>query len=406
MSRVAAFAFVAALLVAQLAVANQVPLNPNVQGEQTTDNGYKFIGYYTNWAQYRPDPYKFFPENIDANLFTHINYAFAKVEDRTWQILPYEWNDVPTMYNRMLSLKNVNPNLKVLISLGGWNFNSFPETKYIFSNMASSPSSRATFIQNCINYARTHGFDGVDIDWEYPANPSQGGSPQDKQNFVYLLREFRTAINNEYVPPGKQRLLLTIAAPAGESNIYPGYDIANIHGSLDWINLMTYDMHGAWESVTGANTPLYDPTSSLNIDNAVNIWLAGGAPANKLILGLGTYGRSWTLANPSNNGMNAPAVGAGNAGTYTREGGFLSYYEIVTMLGNGATRAYDNTRKVPYAYLGNQWVCYDDTGSIETKVDYLRSRGLGGGMVWALDLDEFRNAAYPLCRAAANRLRA
>lgn len=124
----------------------------------------KLICYYTNWSQYRPDIAKFVPEDIDPLLCTHIIYAFAKIN--VDKLAPYEWNDesvngVRGMFQRVTDMKARNPNLKVLLAVGGWTFGS-----PVFSKMVSNPISRATFIYTSINYLKANGFDGIDLDWE------------------------------------------------------------------------------------------------------------------------------------------------------------------------------------------------------------------------------------------------
>ena len=115
---------------------------------------YKVIGYYTNWAQYGSGACQFLPEDIDPQLFTHINYAFAKI-DGNFEVQPYEWNDVstewsPGMIERVDQLKLENPNLKTLLSIGGWNFNFFSDTKWIFSEIASTSEAGAPY-PNTVN---------------------------------------------------------------------------------------------------------------------------------------------------------------------------------------------------------------------------------------------------------------
>ena len=163
---------------------------------------------------------------------------------------------------------------------------------------------------------------------------------------------------------------------------------------MDLINLMTYDLHGSWETFTGQNAPLYPRSNevgdqrSLNIDAVVNYWINNGATKSKLILGMASYGRSFTLASTTQNGLGAPANGAGNAlpvnnnifnnfiifipfslNKYTASAGMASYYEVCTLLKNGWTRVYNTEQQVPYVYNGNQWIGYDDTQSLTLKIN-------------------------------------
>jgi chitinase len=228
---------------------------------------------------------------------------------------------------------------------------------------------------------RRYKFDGVDIDWEYPAHSSQGGVPADKPNFTLFLKEFRDAINAEVRGAGVEKLLLTIASPAVSSILSPGYELDKIHLSLDWINIMGYDMAGDWDGVTGFHTNIQELTTS------VNYYMSFGIPADKLVLGLATYGRSFTLQSSSNHGVGAPITGSGRGGSCTGEVGFIAYHEIKQMIANGAVEVYDAASKSAYCYLGDQWVGYDNPQSMRDKASFIKSKGLAGGMFWALDLD-------------------
>jgi chitinase len=371
----------------------------------------KVVIYYTNWAQYRAGDCKFVPEDIDASLATHINYAFAKVDytgtrdaPTGFHLAPYEWNDIGDMYTRVNALKTSNPDLKTLISVGGWNFNFYTDTQWIFTTLAADATLRAGFAEDAVAYARTHGFDGVDIDWEYPGNTALGGRSEDTENFTALLSDLRDAVTAEAASSGKDPLLLTIATAAGDTNYAP-YELDKIHTHVDFINLMSYDFHGSWDATTGSNTPLMaDSTASGNfyIDYAVSDYLDAGIPSEKLVLGFATYGRSWSGASASTPGSSAS--GAGAAGSCTATAGFLAYYEVMDLLDAGWTRGWDSTTATPYAYDSTgQWVSYDDAESFAAKLDYVDDKKLGGAMVWAADLDDF-NGSYPLITQLADHI--
>ncbi|CAO1336623.1 unnamed protein product, partial [Diamesa serratosioi] len=152
---------------------------------------------------------------------------------------------------------------------------------------------------------------------------------------------------------------------------------------------MSYDLHGVWDGKTGINAPLYagpDTNKQLNVDASVNFWLSKGCPSEKIIVGIPTYGRSFTLANPSNNGINAAINGGGTAGPFTRQAGMLGYNEICV---NKWPRKWESQQKVPYAVKGNQWVGYDDVESVKLKCNYINQKNLGGAMFWSLETDDF-----------------
>lgn len=187
---------------------------------------------------------------------------------------------------------------------------------------------------------------------------------------------------------------MSVAVASVEFSASKSYDIRSVADNVDFVNLMTYDLHGSWDGKTGINAPLYarsDDNQQLSVDAAVNYWLNNGCPREKLIVGVPLYGRSFTLNDPQNNGINAPAS-AGQAGQFVPEGGFLGYNEICFDLSrNGWTRDWDDTQKVPFAYKGNQWVGYDDEKSLGFKLSYIKNKGLGGVMFWSIETDDFSN---------------
>ncbi|XP_032059216.1 acidic mammalian chitinase-like [Aythya fuligula] len=361
--------------------------------------------YFTNWAQYRPGLGKYMPDNIDPCLCDHLIYAFAGMSNN--EITTYEWND-ETLYKSFNGLKNQNENLKTLLAIGGWNFGTAK-----FSAMVSTPENRQTFINSVIKFLRQYQFDGLDLDWEYPG--SRGSPAQDKGLFTVLVKEMLAAFEQEAKQVGKPRLMITAAVAAGLSNIQSGYEIAELGKYLDYFHVMTYDFHGSWDGKTGENSPLYkSPVDTgdliyFNVDYAMNYWKSNGAPAEKLLVGFPTYGHNFVLQNPSDTAVGAPASGPGPAGPYTRQAGFLAYYEICTFLDSGATQAWDAPQDVPYAYKGNEWVGYDNIKSFNIKIDWLKKNNFGGAMVWSLDMDDFtgtfcKQGKYPLITTLKNAL--
>ncbi|XP_076366400.1 putative chitinase 10 [Tachypleus tridentatus] len=380
----------------------------------TTEDGFKsssgksnkVVCYYTNWSQYRQNIGKYYPEDIDPFMCNYIIFAFGwmKKNKLSAHDASDESNDEKKgLYERVTELKKKNHDLKVLLAVGGWSFG----TKR-FKDMASNSYNRRLFIFSAVEFLRKRNFDGLDLDWEFPRGN------EDKKNFVQLVKEFRETFEAEAKENNLPRLLLTAAVSAGAENIQRGYDVPAVAAYVDFLNVMSYDFHGKWEKQTGHNSPLYAPRNETNwrkqlcIDYGVKMWEKLGAPKDKLVIGMATYGRSFTLSDPRNNGINDQATGGGKEGEFTKEAGFLAYYEVCEMLKKGATYIWDDDMKVPYVYLGDQWVGFDDERSIRMKMKWIKDNGFAGAMVWTVDMDDFKGYCtprrYPLISVMAEEL--
>lgn len=151
------------------------------------------------------------------------------------------------------------------------------------------------------------------------------GPASDKQGFAALVKELRA----EFTPRG---WLLSSAVSPSKTVIDNAYDVPSLSRDFDWIGVMTYDYHGHWDKKTGHVAPFTTHSEAdvvyFNTNYTLNYWIQLGADPAKLILGVPLYGQSFTLENPNNNGLNAPAKGTGQAGEFTRQAGFLAYYEV------------------------------------------------------------------------------
>lgn len=252
-----------------------------------------------------------------------------------------------------------------------------------FSDMVSEQRSRIIFIYHAIKFIRYYGFDGIDLDWEFPAD--RGGRTQDKQMFTLFLRELKQAIDEEKLENNRERLIVSAAVAAGKERIDIGYEVAEISKVLDFINLMTFDFRGAWDLKTGLNAPLYGHLNDslneqyLNQDWSVNYWISKGCPPHKLVLGLPAYGRTFTLKNPYDNGLGAPSIDNGTMGNYTKTPGFLAYYECCELRkSKDWTQVWLSQSKSNYMFNNDQWVSYDDIKSFHLRTAYVVAKGLGG----------------------------
>ena len=293
---------------------------------------------------------------------------------------------------RFVRMKLYNPGLKTLLAIGGWN-----EGSTTYSDMALTKERRSTFIQSCIDLLLKHGFDGMDMDWEYPGGrDDSAGRPEDKANFASLLREMRTEFD-------KEDLMMTAAVSAGYKLIDTSYDIEAMSKSLDFINIMTYDYHGCWEGhdYTGHNSPLFgrpeeeddeSPGYRTNIDYTINAWLEAGAKKSQLLLGLPTYGHGFVLKDPNDHGIFAPSTNCIQAGPYTQEAGYWGYNEICDLVirkSDEWTFVRDEYIVAPYAFQGRNWIGYDDKESVQRKAEYVLDMDLAGAFFWSIDTDDF-----------------
>ncbi|XP_052562361.1 uncharacterized protein LOC120424548 isoform X4 [Culex pipiens pallens] len=383
-------------------------------GASAAENNQRVVCYYTNWSVYRPGTAKFNPQNINPYLCTHLIYSFGGFTKEN-TLKPYDkYQDIEQGgFAKFTGLKTYNKNLKTMLAIGGWN-----EGSSRFSPLVADAERRSQFVKNSIKFLRQNHFDGLDLDWEYPAF-RDGSKPKDRENYAQLVQELREEFDRESSKTGRPRLLLTMAVPAGIEYIDKGYDVAKLNKYLDWFNLLTYDYHSAYEPAVNHHSPLYpleEPSeynfdSELNIDHSIKFYLNAGADREKLVLGIPTYGRSYTLYNPDATEIGSPADGPGEQGDATREKGYLAYYEICTAVKDDPewTVVQPNPNAMgPYAYKGNQWVGYDDEEIARKKAKYVAENGLGGIMFWSIDNDDFRGTChgrpYPIIEAAKETL--
>lgn len=367
----------------------------------TQPTGKMVIGYYPSWATTRGVPLSAAP----TQRLTHINYAFSNVSTSGECALGDPTADVEKVYaanesitgkdddsradfygnfNQLLELKKQNPQLKVLISVGGWTWSGN------FSNAAKDEASRQRFAKSCIDlYLKQYAgvFDGIDIDWEYPViGGLTNGSPDDTANFTLLLNELRLQMDALGETNG-EHYLLTIAAPVGPGSIR-NLDLPGIAAAVDWINLMTYDFHGTWDSTTNFNAPLFrtadDPAdASLNADATVQRYLAEGVPASKLVMGVPFYGRGWTGVADVDHGLYQSAASAAPG---THEAGSFEYNDIRDRYLPTWQYYWNQEANVPWLYdsASQTFISFDDSRSLEAKAGYVKDQGLAGVMIWEI----------------------
>ncbi|KAF2885389.1 hypothetical protein ILUMI_20787 [Ignelater luminosus] len=366
-------------------------------------HGKLVVCYVGTWSVYRPTRGLFALEHIDPSLCTHIIYAFAGLNVTHDSIRSLDpWQDLTEDYGkggykRIVDLKNSYPHLRVTLAIGGWN-----EGSANYSALVKDPARRQKFIASAVDFIRKYNFDGLDLDWEFPGK--RGGSPDDKLNFLHLVKGLRSAFN-------KFNLLLTAAFGAGKDTIDIAYDVQGLSYYLDYIHLMCYDYHGSWDEKTGSNAPLKS-SDVLNVEYSIKYMLKLGAPREKLVMGVPLYGRTFILHDSSllsktgkpKLGIAAKTVGF--QGPFTRENGFMGYNEICLELQNttaGYVEHWDEESRTQYAISGENVITFDNERSIAEKVKFAMEQKLGGIMVWSVDTDDFQGDCgdknFPLMRA-------
>ena len=338
---------------------------------------------------------------------------------------------------RTLALRDKNPNLKVLFSVG------FATGSYhgpwgkedlscsLFSDMAQTRERRAMFIQSAVHFLNYFGLDGIDLKWEFPAYDWKHDvptDPLDKEHFSLLMSEMGEAFK-KHDPP----YLLTFSAAADPYKADNAYYLDEVHPHVDWINVMTYNYHGAWENLTGIDQPLYgkweeslSPFDQYNIHDSIQYYIEGGVPPEKLVLGVHTKGKAWVLQENATSencpGHDCPAdiycstEGPAPKMTYSSQEGSMFYFEVLQFFFNDTIpdaelpthwpdlkpglehwTIYDSKNgnqdgcyMAPFAYQNRFWISYEDENSADLKARYANHYGPKGTFVSSLDADNSR----------------
>ena len=299
---------------------------------EVAENDSVVVAYVTSWSDVIPDPF----------CMTHINYAFGHVNDTFDGVRV----DNPQRLKDMVALKKVNPDLKVMLSVGGWGSGRFSE-------MAMDRKLRRSFADDCLRVVEEFGLDGIDIDWEYPTSSAAGisYSPEDTGNFTMLMKDLRQVLGDG--------LLLTFASAASAEYV----DFTAVEPYVDFVNIMAYDMATAPKH----HSALYESEISggMTSDKAARAHLAAGMPSHKLVLGMPFYGRG--------------------SGRYADFNDFKDIKKDIE-----AYEIWDEKAQVPYIADadGTLIVGYDNPRSLKIKCEYVKENGLRGAMYWDYDGDD------------------
>ncbi|KAK7211127.1 hypothetical protein V2G26_018305 [Clonostachys chloroleuca] len=342
--------------------------------------------YFVNWGIYGRN---YQPTDLPVSSISHLLYAFMNVRaDGTVfsgdTYADYEkhypgdrWDDSGTnaygCVKQLFKLKQANRQLKVILSIGGWTWSSN------FAAASSTEQTRTTFAKTAVELMKDWGFDGIDIDWEYPTNEEEAN------NMVLLLQRVRDELDfyaKEHAH--NHHFELSIAGPAGPQN-FNKLKLDQLGRILDHINLMAYDYTGSFSAFSGHQSNLFQSTKNPHITPfstkaAIDAYISGGVPPNKLIMGIPLYGRAFI----GSSGLGEPYTSVGGG---SWENGIWDYKELPK---SGSSEFYDETSGATYSYdsKSQMLISYDTPDMTRKKIDYARSRGMGGTMFWEASGDK------------------
>ncbi|MFI8072456.1 glycosyl hydrolase family 18 protein [Streptomyces sp. NPDC086033] len=351
------------------------------------------LGYFTEWGVYgRNYHVKNLVTSGSASKITHINYAFGNVKDGkcvvddtyaaydkaytadqsvsgaadTWD-QPLRGN-----FNQLRELKAKYPNIKILYSFGGWTYSGG------FAQAAANPAAFAASCKSVIEDPRwADVFDGIDIDWEYPNACGLTCDTSGAAAFKNLMGALRSEFGSNYL------VTAAITADGSSGGKIDAADYGGASQYVDWYNVMTYDYFGAFnaQGPTAPHSPLTSyagiPQAGFNSADAIAKLKSKGVASNKLLLGIGFYGRGWTGVTQA-----APGGSATGAAPGTYEAGIEDYKVLKTSCPTTGTVA-----GTAYAYCGNNWWSYDTPATIAGKMTWAKNQGLGGAFFWEFSGD-------------------
>ncbi len=308
---------------------------------------------------------------IDAKKLTHINYAFVDVKDSmTW--LTNEATDTVNFRN-LVALKKSNPDLKVLISIGGWGWSNY------FSDAVLTHSSREKFAKTGVEIVKKFDLDGIDIDWEYPNQHGEDNvyRPEDKQNYTLMFKAIRKELDALSQQTKKTYLIST--AVGGDKSYIENTEMNKVGKIVDYVNLMTYDYFTQNDS-SGHHTNLYPPNDyekDHSAQKTFDIYLDAGVPREKLVMGIAFYGRGWYVKSGKTRGINTGADSTQWVGGY-------SYIKDSLMKKPGYKLYWDDNAKAAYLFNAElkNFISFDDERSVGYKCRFAMDNGMAGVMFW------------------------
>ncbi|MBR5486169.1 MAG: glycoside hydrolase family 18 protein, partial [Oscillospiraceae bacterium] len=349
-------------------IQENVNLNTNTNTNTNTniEDGKYVVGYFASWGKDA--------DKLDGDKLTHINYAFADIGDDMRVKMAQPNADVKN-FEDLRELKRKHPHLKTLISIGGWGFSGN------FSDAAATEKNRRIFAQSCVDFIVEHGFDGVDLDWEFPVSgglSTNKNRAEDRKNFTLLLECIREKLDEQSKSDGK-KYLLTIAGGVGYGYLAK-IEPKRVAEIVDYIFVMGYDMHGTWDAYSDLNAPLYTPSDEspqykLSVEESINAYIESGVDAEKLVLGMPFYGYGYMTGD----GLYSKFSSAKSMSYRILKNGYID--------NDSFEYNWHDDAEVPYLISDEMFISFDDEHSILEKSEYAADRGLAGVGMWELSQD-------------------
>ncbi|KAL8637213.1 MAG: hypothetical protein Q9228_005493 [Teloschistes exilis] len=315
------------------------------------------------------------PSQIDISGLTHLYFAFAKIDPGSFVVVPDRAEDIP-LYTAFTALKSST--LQTWIAIGGFDFSDPGPTRTTWSDLVSTQGSRAAFINSVKSFMAQYGFQGVDLDWEYPATPERGGKRADTDNFVSLVKEMKAAFGGQY------GLSLTLAP---DYWYLRGFDCKAMEPYVDMFGFMAYDLHGFWDAdLKTLGAKVRGQTDVREIYNdTLPLWFDNLEPS-KINFGLAYYGRGYTLAHASCNQLGCPFIGPSSPGPCSHYSGVLSLAEIKDYIRKKNLKPQlIQEAMMKQITWDDQWIGYDDEETTEMKKKWASGYCFGGTMIWSID---------------------
>jgi GH18 family chitinase len=336
------------------------------------------VAYYQAWNVRTNPCNKVWPAQIQTNGLTHLNLAFASIDPKSYKIRLQNSADAE-VYRQFTDLKKRG--VQTWLGVGGWEFSDEGETRTTWSDMVSTESNRKAFISTTLDMLKEYGFQGLDLDWEWPGASNRGGRDSDKEGHVALFKELRAAFGNDYG--------LTCALPHDYAFL-KNIDVKGLSEHVDWFNVLTYDLHGTWDEKSPDLGPrMRSHTDLKEIDSHLSALWDTGVKPEKFTLGLAYYGRGYTAKSKDCLYYGCDFKGPSYKRPCTNQAGIISNCELKGLISKGTAKTglIIGGAGAKHAYWDDQWVSYDDAETIALKKGLADERCMSGTAIWAIDYD-------------------